>query len=166
MKSKLLNVLSLILVLTAGLAAYADRIEKLAIIPEQYAWLWPFVLTVSAVINRIAAIIGDFADDWQLNGSFKLLLLVLIPTAVLSLFCLTGCVTDAQGNTRWDLETTQKAVNGAWDVWQRSQGAPGPVASPAPSLPLDTLYHQGAVIAPPASRTNPANIVLRDAREL
>lgn len=115
MKSKILNVLSLLLVLTAGVAAYADKIKALEIVPEKFAWLWPFILIGSAALNRITLIVGDVIDDWQLNNSFKLFLLVLIPTSILAL-CLSGCATDERGRTTFDAPTAWRVLDAVTDV--------------------------------------------------
>lgn len=99
--------------------------------------------------------------DPQVNRTFLLLALASLALP------LSGCVTDAQGKTRFDPATATRLLESGLEIYHRGQGAPGPVAAPTPALPIDTLYHQGAAIVPPvpAFLTNPANIVLRDARE-
>lgn len=36
----------------------------------------------------------------------------------------TGCVTDREGHTRFDVDTTQRVIGGAWDVYDRYQRTP------------------------------------------
>jgi hypothetical protein len=126
MKSKILNILSLLLVITAGVAAWADKIQPLGLVPEKFAWLWPFILVGSALVNRVALLIGDALDDGALNDSFKVLLFMFALTV------LTACVTDQWGNRRLD-PVAVDAISHTLKAYEAPRATPTPYPQNPPN---------------------------------
>lgn len=62
---KAINILLKTSSIIAGLAAYAD------VIPAKFAPIAMLVFALSSVLKDVALKLGDYADDKQLNGSFK-----------------------------------------------------------------------------------------------
>jgi hypothetical protein len=87
-------------------------------------------------------------------------LLIFAALSLLLLWLCSGCVTDSAGNTRWDVDTTLRATQGALDIYDAYRGTE---AKPKPSRPLrtDTLYHQGQVIPAPRIVFHTSEIDLR-----
>jgi uncharacterized membrane protein len=67
----LLQIVSLVTALCGGVMALDSTIKELGFISPKLSMCWPLVLVASTVISRLAAVIGDFLDDGQINGSYN-----------------------------------------------------------------------------------------------
>lgn len=88
MKNKIINFLGLLLALSGGVMAYADKLDHLQLISPKVAQWWPVVLAGATFLDRLVRIIGDYVDDGQINQSFGKVLMVLFAISALAF---SGC---------------------------------------------------------------------------
>jgi len=87
-KNKIINFLGLLLALSGGIMAYADKLDQLQLISPKVAQWWPVVLAAATFLDRLVRVVGDYLDDGQMNQSFGKVLVTLSAVAALMF---SGC---------------------------------------------------------------------------
>jgi len=93
-KSQVLHFLSTLLVILSGFMALADKWTPTPFLPPDFAQYWPLVLVTASFLTRLVHLFGDWLDNFELDDSFKSLLITGILIAGLTcggLCFISGC---------------------------------------------------------------------------